>query len=257
MTSWAYLDRELEAWAAGGRIATLWWRDDDAVADTPALQQLLAVAGRLPLSLAVIPAGAEPSLVRAVEARPAVSVLQHGFAHRNHAPRERKKIELGLDRPIGQVLDELREGLARLRQLFGDRALAVLVPPWNRIHAEVVANLARLGFSGISCYGPRPRDLDALITVNTHIDIIDWHGSRGFIGTESALGLLVGHLEARRRGTADPDEPSGLITHHLAHDEESWDFLRTLTAHLETRPAARWIGAPQAFTRGPRAGALA
>ncbi|NUB17118.1 hypothetical protein GAY28_35010, partial [Azospirillum brasilense] len=32
---WDALTAELDAWAAGGRTATLWWRDDDAVEPTP------------------------------------------------------------------------------------------------------------------------------------------------------------------------------------------------------------------------------
>jgi hypothetical protein len=107
--------------------------------------------------------------------------------------------------------------------------------------------LTRLGFRGISCYGPRAKASGTLKTVNTHVDIIDWHGSRGFIGTEPALGLLVGHLQARRQGRVDRSEPTGLITHHLVHDAASWDFLARLTERLHGHPAARWIGAPEAF----------
>jgi hypothetical protein len=247
MTGWPALDAEIATWAAAGRVATLWWRDDDAIADTPALQRLLAAAGERPLALAVIPDAATPSLADAVAPLPSVAVLQHGFAHRNHAPTGRKKSELGLDRPLTVLLQELGDGLVRLRRLFGARALAVLVPPWNRIDPAVVDQLPRLGFRGISCYGPRPRASSALMTVNTHGDIIDWHGGRGFVGTDAALGLLVGHLQARRRGAADAAEPTGLITHHLVHDEACWDFLGRLTARLEGRAGVRWIGAPEAF----------
>ena len=39
--SWDRLEREIDAWAAAGREATLWWRDDDAVAATAELERLL------------------------------------------------------------------------------------------------------------------------------------------------------------------------------------------------------------------------
>src|SRR5216684_8019215 len=52
---WLDLERELDAWRAAGRSATLWWRDDDAVRPTPALDRLLAIAAGVPLALAVIP----------------------------------------------------------------------------------------------------------------------------------------------------------------------------------------------------------
>ena len=54
------LDRELDAWAAAGRVAEAWWRDDDATAPTPALARLLEArrAAGAPVALAVIPARA-------------------------------------------------------------------------------------------------------------------------------------------------------------------------------------------------------
>jgi hypothetical protein len=53
---WCDLVDELDRWEEAGRVAQLWWRDDDAVAPTPALDRLLDVAAGIPLSLAVIPA---------------------------------------------------------------------------------------------------------------------------------------------------------------------------------------------------------
>ena len=41
MTSWADLGAELGQWAAEGREATLWWRDDDAIEPTPALDRMI------------------------------------------------------------------------------------------------------------------------------------------------------------------------------------------------------------------------
>ena len=52
------MDGELEAWAAAGKRATLWWRDDDAAEDSPALEKLLTLAEKeaVALVIAVIPA---------------------------------------------------------------------------------------------------------------------------------------------------------------------------------------------------------
>lgn len=247
MTGWDALDAELAAWAAAGATATLWWRDDDAVADTPALHRLLAAAGGLPLALAVIPALAEPSLAPALSASPSVTALQHGYAHINHAPPEGKKAELGTERPAAIVLDELRAGLKRLGDLLGAHFAPILVPPWNRIAPDLIRDLPDLGFRGLSCYGARPSWETDLPTVNTHVDVIDWHGTRGFVGTDAALALLVGHLAARRDGSADRDEPTGLLTHHQVHDEATWTFIGKLRAHLGGNPAVRWTGAREAF----------
>jgi hypothetical protein len=134
--------------------------------------------------------------------------------------------------------------------------LPVLVPPWNRIAPDVVAALPRLGLRGISCYGARPAADAGLVRVNTHVDIIDWHGTRGFVGTEAALALLVGHLSARRTGTGDREEPTGLLTHHLVHDEASWVFIGKLLGHLRGNRAVRWIAAREAFALSPGRDAL-
>ena len=84
-TSWDSLARECDAWAESGRRVELWWRDDDAIADTPALRRLIGIA-TVPLALAVIPAGLEPSLPAFLKSHHSVGVLQHGFDHRNRAP---------------------------------------------------------------------------------------------------------------------------------------------------------------------------
>ena len=58
---WTPLETELARWSAQGRTLPLWWRDDDAVAETPALRKLTELSERLglPVHLAVIPAAAE------------------------------------------------------------------------------------------------------------------------------------------------------------------------------------------------------
>jgi hypothetical protein len=73
--NWADLAAELDRWEKAGRVADLWWRDDDAVAATPQLDALLHLAGEVPVALAVIPALARPELAEAVRGRPGVALL--------------------------------------------------------------------------------------------------------------------------------------------------------------------------------------
>lgn len=267
MTAWASLQDELDRWAAAGRRAELWWRDDDAAAETPALERLLDLAARSgqPLALAVIPAAAEAGLEQRIAAladKGKVSVLQHGFAHLNHAPDSAKKCELVGPERRPAIFDELRQGHAMLRAIFGRRLLSVLVPPWNRIDPAVAAGLAGLGFTGLSTYKPR-RQAEAqpgLQQVNCHLDILQWRPERRFLGEEAALSLLCGHLRSKREGQADPDEPTGILSHHGAHDEAAWRFLETLLETLDHHPAARLLSAEQCFpgvTAGSGAGILA
>ena len=87
---WAGLVAELDRWGEAGRVATLWWRDDDVVAATSELDALLRLAGEVPLALAVIPAEAQPDLAAALSPFPQVAVLQHGWRHANHAANGKK-----------------------------------------------------------------------------------------------------------------------------------------------------------------------
>ncbi len=254
MTGWAALEKELDRWSEAGRTATFWWRDDDAVAPSAALDRLLALTGDqgLPLALAVVPASATQALAVRLERAPYTCVLVHGYAHANHAPAGQKKCEFGAERQPRAVSSELADGLARLVNLMGARARPVLVPPWNRLAERWLPTLAAQRYRGLSRYTARDRADPAmgLRAVNAHVDIIDWQGGRGFLGTDAALRLARDHLEARRRGSADADEPTGLLTHHLDHDDACWAFLTQLVAFLATRPAARWVDVDAAFGLG-------
>jgi hypothetical protein len=252
---WAALEAELDAWAAAGLRATIWWRDDDAASDSPALRRLLdlAAATGAPLALAAIPAKVEAGLAELLAAHAAdTTVLQHGYAHQNHAEPGDKKCELVSPARRPAVLDELRRGRERLTVLFGDRFLPVLVPPWNRLDPGLAARLPGLGFCGLSTFKPR-RTAEAapgLIQVNCHLDLLQWKPARRFLGGAAALALLTGHLLARRQGRADPQEPSGLLGHHLVQDAETWVFLTALLDRLNRHPAAALLGAAEIFA-GP------
>ncbi len=127
--------------------------------------------------------------------------------------------------------------------VFGRRWLDdVLVPPWNRISRDVAAALPGLGFRRLSLFGPRrPEDaVSGVVRVNVHVDIVDWRGGRGYVGDEAALGGIAAHLETRRRGACDPDETTGILTHHLVHDEACWSFVDAVAETVGGHPAARW-----------------
>jgi len=255
MADWNDLTRELDAWREMDLVATFWWRDDDAVAPSEALDRLLATALETgaPLALAVIPKNAEAALAARIDESgaegAAVGVLQHGYGHANHAGEGDKKIELGRERPTEIVIAELGVGWERLQKLFGPRALPVVVPPWNRIAPHIVPMLPEMGYRGLSTFEARTRveAVRGLTQVNTHIDVIDWKGARDFVGTETALDAAIDHLRARRTGAADRDEPTGLLTHHLAHDPPADDFIIDFIRRTRAHPAARWLPAETVF----------
>lgn len=242
MTGWRELEGTLDAIAARGAAIRLWWRDDDAGRDHPALDRLLDLAERrdLPLALAVVPLWLEPEVQASIAASRRATVLQHGYAHANHAPDGSRPIELG-GRAPATVLGELGAGRTALREAFGAGFLAVLVPPWNRLDPVLIAGLGAAGFCGLSTFGRRPEAPPApgLRQVNTHLDPVDWRGSRLFIGEAAALERLCALL--------DPEEPIGILTHHLVMDEAGWAFLDRLLGLLARHPAARLCTAGELF----------
>ena len=255
MTAWASLDDELSRWADSGRTATMWWRDDDAAAATPALERLLALRHSydLGLALAVIPASLHTALPARLQDEPAsVVVLQHGYAHQNHASGDEKTIELGPHRPAQIVIGELGTGLLAMTQAFGPRFLPVLAPPWNRIAPALVPMLPEIGFRGLTTYGARARvePVRGLLQVNTHVGPIEWRPRRAFAGADRVLAALVRELAARRMAppkSPAADEPTGMLTHHLVHDDDIWTFLDRLWNRLRAHPAVRIVPPAEIF----------
>lgn len=257
MNSWQRLERELDAWREHGRRATLWCRDDDACRDSPALQKLLQIASasEVPVSVAAIPAALDPSLVDAVARCAQVTIVQHGYAHRNHAPRGERNCELGAHRPGEVVIAELAIGMEILERRFGERFSALLVPPWNRIDAAVTAQLPAARFHGLSTFGPRSavQPAPGIVQCNAHVDLIAWRTDRAFIGADAAIDRLVGHLRARREGGVDAGEPTGILTHHLNFEPAAWEFLALLVARTRHHQAAIWLDVGQALRLGAAA----
>ncbi|MGZ2383788.1 polysaccharide deacetylase family protein [Rhizobium brockwellii] len=241
--AWDPLRRELDRWQAAGRVARFWLRDDDAVEPTQPLETLLALTGEsgVPLTLAVIPGLTGETLVARLAEETSVAVAVHGWSHTNHAGPQGKKHELGGERPADVVLGELGEGFRLLRRLHPARFLPVLVPPWNRIDAALIPALPALGFAALSVYGRAKQD-GPMQLLNTHVDIIDWHGTRGGRGEAELVAELVAELDDRFAGG---DEPIGVLTHHLVHDVAAWDFLSALFAVTTRHPAVRWSSASE------------
>lgn len=243
--AWRWLGRELDTWADAGLTAKFWWRDDDATGPSDPLEKLLGLSSELdiPLALAVIPSGLKPGLVELLRNRSLVCVFQHGFAHQSHAPSGQRKLELGGVKTTENIIADLEQGLQTLHQYFPERFNPVLVPPWNRIDDRIVARLADIGFSGISTMKARRQEYPArgLLQVNAHLDPVNWRHQGGFLGVYPAIAILIQHLIAKRTGYRDPDEPTGILTHHLAHNDAVWRFLNDLLQFLSTHPAVEWL----------------
>ena len=222
---WSPLKSELAIWRSEGRALPLWWRDDDAIADTPALRKLLQMGEdmSLPVHLAVIPEPATNELVQACAGTSFAIPIVHGWAHRNNAPADAKKAEFG--HPRSDAAAQTDMALTRLKELFGAQLLEMFVPPWNRIDASVVNGLHTQGYHALSTFTPRAtRQVAGLVQINTHIDPIHWRGGGALVTAEALIDAIVRLLQDRRAGATDGAEPLGFLSHHLVHDAAIWGF---------------------------------
>src|SRR5207248_9207083 len=91
MVKWPDLMAEFDRWEEAGRVATLWWRDDDVVMATARLGRLLSIASGVPFSLALIIADAHHVLAQSLShylrsaSKASVAVLKHSSRNLNHS----------------------------------------------------------------------------------------------------------------------------------------------------------------------------
>lgn len=231
---WSPLTRELAHWRRSNLALPIWWRDDDAVADTPELARLSALSREmgLPVHVAVIPDVMEPGLVPALRLYENLVPVIHGWRHISHTPAGTKNAEFGHLRDGAD--DEIVQAFNKMQDAFGTALVPLFVPPWNRIAPSFYPALSSSGYAGVSAYGPREAALtdEGLLRINTHIDPIFWRGDRGLVDPDVLVSTLVATLQDRRTGAADNDEPLGLLTHHLVHTARIWEFSHDVIAVL-------------------------
>jgi hypothetical protein len=245
MANWSDLERELDLWHDAGQVATFWWRDDDAVDATKALEPLLELSRRhaVPVHLAIVPAGVTPALVHRLKNHPHVCAMQHGLAHINHEPPGCGASEFGASRDPGLLIGDLRKGRELLVASRTPNLLPVFVPPWNRVANGALARLPALGFRAISAFaGPTTRaEIPGLLQLHALVDPIRWKKGNSFRGAGTMLEMIVAQLKDRRQGRSDPGEPTGLLTHHLQTRPQVWAFVDELMTCLAQHDSARWI----------------
>lgn len=234
--SQALLDAEIARWLGAGIAPKLWWRDDDATDVSDALDRLTTMTGdkAVAVLLAVIPARATDRLANHVALYRHLSPCVHGFSHTNHEPSGVKRAELGTARPLDVVLADVAVAHERMQVLFGQHLAPVLVPPWNRMRADLAARLDEVGIAGFSTFGHRLLAPDR--QANTHVDLMDWASHTGkpcaLVLTELAAALAI----ARENGRYE----IGILSHHLVHDDMAWQAAHALVA-LE---GVKWVRCP-------------
>lgn len=249
VTDWSDLTQELDAWRESNLCAEFWLRDDDAGAPEDSLKRLIGLCREygIPANFAAIPAHSTAATAELIVRLKDAHVLIHGYAHTDHATKGERKTEYSAARPIDAVEREWGNAIRLIDQIYGTRALCVFVPPWNRMASALKQRLSEAGFIGYSALGTRSAaTVKNLAVANVHVDLFD--SRRGtFRGCDATLTGIVQHLRAKRIGTIDSSEPTGVMTHHLVFDAACWSFLRKLFDSTTGRQDVRWCAAPEIF----------
>ncbi len=246
---WTPLRDELSKWHQKGLTLPLWWRDDDAETDGPALDRLISLSKEVgvPVHLAVIPRNATPQLAARLANESHIVPIVHGWAHRNHARGLGDRSEFTDARSPQANRDDAEAALRAMRRLIPERLLPVFVPPWNHIDPGAAQELAGLGYKFLSTCDARhtAEPFEGLLQINTHLDPIAWRDGEGLHDTTYLVSNLVTTLKRRRQGKDDNQEPFGLLTHHLAMQDDVWEFTAQFWSEILSAPYEIATIAPQ------------
>ena len=229
---------------AGVPVLPFWWRDDDLEAPNSALTDLLIATGDAGIAPAVaaISSTVTPEAIDALEGT-AARVLPHGWRHHNHEPEGGKKSEYGPARGVEDRLAEIDNAHDRIVALAKARALPVFTPPWNNIADDLLSHLDRSKIAALSGYrspGREPRSA-ACPRLDTHVDLIDWRGTRQGLTAERLVDLLIPWINP----TSDTENPldslRGVLSHHLVTKPENWSAWGSVLRMIGSHSASRWV----------------
>ena len=204
-------------------MKTFFLRCDDVVKPDRAFLRVFRLfkKAELPLSCAVIPALAAPSLAAFFLAETAagtrLEALQHGLSHAEHSGNRYLKQEFGPSRSYKEQRADIAGGKKLMKELFG-KSSPVFVPPFHLYNSDTLKALASLGFKAVSASRklkePLPRGLAFLgtrVTVNEY--------ELELKPRALSLSLLKSRtLAALKEGSS----PAGIYFHHA--DIKGKDF---------------------------------
>jgi hypothetical protein len=260
--AWQSVRQELDRWSLQGLKARFWVRDDDACEMSGQLDRLRGLADRhdINIGLAIIPAKVHHNLVNAFpHLGKRFQPMCHGWQHANYGQAGQPE-EFGDCRPLRALREDAEKAYKVFTGHFGIDC-PIFVPPFSRIASDLVTDLPRIGFAGLSA-GPglmerrllrlsahlpwmpvlRLRTETPVPRFDVQIDLIDWSRSTAR-QPETVAADLVANLRLRRRGFLPCDRPIGLLTHHLVHDEPIWRLCDDILEMLKRHEAVGFLSA--------------
>ncbi|MFP5212418.1 MAG: polysaccharide deacetylase family protein [Acidobacteriota bacterium] len=233
-------------WAAveknsGSYPSTVFFRADDIGAGGRAFDELCRLFRHhdVPLGMAVVPAWlSEVRKKQLFESAPLDEPLwgwhQHGWRHVNWQ-RAGKKSEFGEQRPFEKQWRDIRQGLLKMQDIFGDHFLRVFTPPWNRLSVATIRILQDLEFEAASTAGPFPRgNKTAIKNIRVQIDLHTRKEKDGAADFNELLDEIAG-IGSKR-------EPVGLMIHHHRMTAFAFEFLDELLSAIKAHPRIQTIG---------------
>jgi len=212
-------------------MKTFFLRCDDVVRPDRAFLRVFKLLSGLglPLSCAVIPAGAGKRLAaffrrqRALGAR--VEALQHGLSHAEHAGNRYLKQEFGPARSYAEQAADLAEGKKLLARLLG-RTPPVFVPPFHAYNSDTLRALRALGFRALSA-SRRPERLPrGLVFLPTRVTVNEYDLRL----RARPLDLRV--LQTRTLAAIKEKGPAGIYFHHADLDDKNFRVFSAYAAFL-------------------------
>jgi peptidoglycan/xylan/chitin deacetylase (PgdA/CDA1 family) len=192
--------------------------------------ELLSGLG-LPLSCAVIPAGAGAALgaffrkQQAAGAR--VEALQHGLSHAEHAGNRYLKQEFGPARRYDEQLADLAAGKEKLARLLG-KTPPIFVPPFHAYNSDTLRALRALGFSALSA-SRRPERLPrGLAFLPTRVTVNEYDLRL------RPRPLDLNLLKARTLAAIKEKGPAGIYFHHADLNDKDFKVFSAYAAFLKS-----------------------
>lgn len=252
-SNWEKLENEFNLCSKVGFKPSFWIRDDDATDNNKKLDKLLILCQKnnIPISLASIPFLVKTSLIKRVN-RENVSILVHGYKHQNYASLNKKKSEFSDNRPQLKMIEDIKDGLGIINNIFGTQSIPVFVPPWNRICNSALEHLSKVGIIGFSgknkspdFYDPKYKNL-SLIIHNADIDLIDWKFNKKFAGECKIIEELIKNISYKRKNLFERNNPICILSHHKDMEVKCFEFIEKLFIFTNSKQAA-WLSGHKLF----------
>jgi hypothetical protein len=226
----------------GSHRPCLFFRADDIGAGGRPFQALCQLfrSHQIPLAMAVVPAWltgvrAKQLFAAAPLDEPLWGWHQHGWRHVN-CQRNEEKSEFGEQRPAEKQWRDIRMGLKKMTEVFGEHFVPVFTPPWNRLPAATLRILQKLDFKAVSMTKPFPSSIRSSIGLKNLRIQLDLH-TRKEKNADADFLALLGELSA----LITKKEPVGIMLHHQRMPPFAFEFLNELLHLLKHKVAARFL----------------